>query len=360
MSDSFQKFVKDAETKSFDREHRKKIEFNISQYKKTVQIGKRQYNSLEMASQRAAHIKSKVIENLDKYLIEFEANFTKRGGKVIWAQDTDEAIKKILSIFKRIKGKTVVKSKSMTTEELDFNEAMETNNIEPVETDLGEYIVQLAGEKPYHIVTPAMHKSKEDVAELFNREKATPIDSTPQDIAAYVRKVLRRKFVSSDVGVTGANFLIADRGAIAITENEGNALMTVSFPKVHIVIAGIEKIIPMMKDLGLFWPLLSTYGTGQNITVYNSILTGPRKEGETDGPDEMHVVLLDNGRTELLGKPEQRKALTCIRCGACLNGCPVYKSIGGHTYGTAYSGPDRKSTRLNSSHIPLSRMPSSA
>ena len=166
-----------------------------------------------------------------------------------------------------------------------------------------------------------------------------PANSTPEEITAFVRRLLREKFTSADIGVTGANFLVSDIGGIALTENEGNAMMTVSFPKIHIAIVGFEKIIPSMKDFDLFWPLLATHGTGQNISVYNSIVTGPRQEQETDGPQEMYVVILDNGRSELLNQPEQRRALTCIRCGACLNGCPIYKNIGGHAYGTTYSGP---------------------
>ncbi|MBL4656013.1 MAG: lactate utilization protein, partial [Bacteroidia bacterium] len=191
MPDTLQQFLSDSQSKSNDIEHRKKLNFNISQYDKTVEKGKLQYADLELAKQRAAHLKNKVIENLDKYLVEFESNFIKRGGKVVWARDGQEAIDKILLILKRAGVKTVVKGKSMTTEEIHFNEAMEANNIESVETDLGEYIVQLAGEPPYHIVTPAMHKSKEDVAELFHRKKGTPPESTPQDITAYVREVLR-------------------------------------------------------------------------------------------------------------------------------------------------------------------------
>ncbi|MFH1321025.1 MAG: LutB/LldF family L-lactate oxidation iron-sulfur protein [Bacteroidota bacterium] len=339
MTGTLQKFLIDSERVTFDVDHRKKINFNISQCDKAIVKGKRQYVNIELARKRAARIKDKVIGNLDKYLIEFETNFTKRGGKIIWAQDGREAIEKILLVLNKVKAKMVVKGKSMTTEEISFNESLETDNIESVETDLGEYIVQLAGEPPYHIVTPAMHKSKEEVAQLFHEKKGTPIESTPQDIAAFVRKILRKKFRSADAGITGANFLIADIGAIALTENEGNILMSTSFPKIHIAIAGIEKMIPFMKDLDLFWSLLSTNGTGQNITAYNTIFTGPKKEDELDGPREMYVVLLDNGRTKLLGKKEQRKALSCIRCGACLNGCPVYKNIGGHTYGSAYSGP---------------------
>jgi len=333
------KFIEDSEAKAFDKNHQKTINFNISKYDVAVSKGKMQYKNINLAKERAAHIKNKAINDLDKYLVEFEANFITRGGKVLWAEDQAEAIKKILNVMKKYDSRYVVKSKSMITEEIELNTHLKDHNIESLETDLGEYIVQLAGEKPYHIITPAMHKSKEDVADLFHQKFGFNKDATPEELTAFVRRLLRDKFTSADVGITGANFLIADIGGIALTENEGNALMSVSFPKIHIVIAGIEKIIPAMKDLDLYWPLLATHGTGQNITAYNTILTGPRQENEKDGPDEMYVVLLDNGRTDLLNCEEQSKALTCIKCGACLNGCPVYKNIGGHAYGTTYSGP---------------------
>ncbi|HOP12401.1 MAG TPA: LUD domain-containing protein, partial [Lentimicrobium sp.] len=211
--------------------------------------------------------------------------------------------------------------------------------VEAIETDLGEFIVQQAGEQPYHIVTPAMHKSKEDVAALFNEKFGLPAGSTPEQVTAFVRNRLREKFFHAKVGITGANFLVADTGSVCLTENEGNGLMSTAFPDVHIVVAGIEKVIPSVKNLDLFWPLLSTHGTGQKITAYNSLISGPRQEGESDGPAEMIVILLDNSRSEVLSRKNQRRALGCIRCGACLNACPVYKTIGGHAYGTTYSGP---------------------
>ena len=339
MSKHSEEFLVASETKSFDKEHRRKLIHNISQYDKKVVDGKNQFSDLELAKSRAAVLKNKIVENLDKYLIEFEANFIKRGGKVIWAQDTEEAIKEIMAVMKKANAKTVVKAKSMTTEEIHFNRAMEKEGIESIETDLGEYIVQLRNEPPYHIVTPAMHLSKEDVAKTFHEKQNTPESWTPQDIVAHVRKLLRKKYTEAEVGVSGGNFLIADIGAVAVTENEGNATLSMSYPKTHIAIVGIEKLIPSLMDLDLFWPLLATHGTGQNVTVYNSIVTGPRQTGETDGPEEMYVVLLDNGRTNLLAEPEQRRALTCIRCGACLNGCPIYKNVGGHSYASTYSGP---------------------
>ena len=339
MSEQAEQFTKDAESKVFDAEHRRKLAFNILQYDKKVVEGKTQFGDMELARQRAATIKWKTTENLDKYLIEFESNFNKRGGKVLWAQDDDEASAELLKIMKSCKAKTVVKSKSMTTEEIHVNKTLEDAGIESIETDLGEFIVQLRDEHPYHIVTPAMHLSKEDVAKTFNEKFQLPLTSTPKEITAFVRERLREKYQRADVGITGANFLIADTGAVCVTENEGNALMSISFPRVHVVIAGIEKIIPSLTDLDLFFPLLATHGTGQNITVYNSITSGPRQEGEVDGPDEMYVILLDNGRTNLLAQQEQRQALSCIRCGACLNGCPIYKGVGGHSYGSTYSGP---------------------
>ena len=339
MSLHSEQFLLDSEDRVFNKEHRRNLAFNILQYDKKVVDGKLQYDDFETARQRAAMLKWKVMENLDKYLTEFESNFTKRGGKVIWAQDADEAISEMMRIMKHAKAKTVVKAKSMTTEEIHVNEALTAENIESLETDLGEFIVQLRNETPYHIVTPAMHLSKEDVAKTFNEKFKLPLTSTPKEITAFVREKLREKYQIADVGITGANFLIADSGSVCVTENEGNALMSIAFPKIQIAIVGIEKIIPTLTDLDLFWPLLATHGTGQNITVYNSISTGPRQEGELDGPDEMYVILLDNGRTNLLAQQEQRQALSCIRCGACLNGCPIYKGVGGHAYGSTYSGP---------------------
>lgn len=227
----------------------------------------------------------------------------------------------------------------MVTEEIGLNEFLEEKGIHTVETDLGEYIVQLLGQKPYHIVTPAMHLSLSDIAALFHQRFGTPVDASAQELTLKARELLRSGYIQADVGITGGNFLIADTGSIAITENEGNARLSTTFPKIHVAVIGIEKIIPSLADLDLFWPLLATHGTGQRLTVYNSIIGGPRQEDETDGPDEMYVVLLDNGRTTLLAQKEQRQGLYCIRCGACLNGCPIYKNVGGYTYGTTYSGP---------------------
>jgi L-lactate dehydrogenase complex protein LldF len=339
MSNLATDFVHTSDTKAFDLDHRRIINYNIGKYHIAVERGLSKLANLENSKRKAHTIKWRVMENLDKLLPEFESNFQKKGGKVIWANDIEEAQNEILQIIRKAGAKTVIKSKSMATEEIHLNEFLEKNHIETLESDLGEYIVQLLGQKPYHIVTPAMHLSKEDIAKLFNEKFDTPLDSTPEQLTMKARELLREKYTSYDVGISGGNFLIADSGSIALTENEGNARLTTTFPKIHIAIVGIEKIIPTINDLDLFWPLLSSHGTGQNLTVYNTILGGPRQGNETDGPEEMYVILLDNGRTNLLAQKDQRQALYCIRCGACLNACPVYKNIGGHTYETTYSGP---------------------
>lgn len=339
MSESSNSFIAKSTIKAADLEHRRKVNFNINKYNSVVPLGKQQFLDVELARERAKNAKWRALESLDQQLEDFEKKLTARGGKVIWAEDAEKALEEIGKICKEKNCKTIVKSKSMVTEEIHLNKYLEKNNIESVETDLGEYIQQLDDEPPYHIVTPAMHKSKEDVAKLFYKKLGTDPNLTPEQLTGVARDILREKYVQAEIGITGANFIISDIGGIAVTENEGNARLSASFPKVHIVIAGIEKVIPSINDLAIFWPLLATYGTGQRITSYNSIISGPRQPNEPDGPDEMYVVLLDNGRTKLLENEKAREALYCIRCGACLNACPVYKNIGGHAYETTYSGP---------------------
>ncbi len=339
MTDTAASFIAKSTIKAADLEHRRKINFNIGKYNAVVPVGKQQFTDVMQVRERAKNSKWDAIEHLDTYLLEFEQKISAKGAKVIWAENTEEALDAIGAICRERNCKTLVKSKSMVTEEIHLNDYLERNGIESVETDLGEYIQQLDGEAPYHIVTPAMHKSKEDVAKLFADKLGTRPDLTPEQLTLVARQKLREKYVEAEVGVTGANFMIADIGAIAVTENEGNARLSCAWPKTHIVIVGIEKMIPSITDLGTFWPLLSTFGTGQKVTVYNTIISGPRQPGETDGPEEMFVILLDNGRTNLLANPTTREALYCIRCGACLNACPVYKNIGGHAYETTYSGP---------------------
>ncbi len=339
MIDTSKKFKQKSFDKAADLKHRKTINYNIGKYDAVVPVGKKQFADLDFVREKAKNIKWKALETLDVQLEKFEVNFLKNGGKVIWAENIEQACDAVLKICREKNCKTVVKSKSMVTEEIHLNDFLEKHQIESIETDLGEYIQQLDQEPPYHIVTPAMHKSKEDVARVFHEHLNTPLDLSPEEMTLVAREKMRGKYVQAEIGVTGANFLIPETGSIAITENEGNARLSAAFPKTHIVITGIEKVIPQLQDLSLFWPLLATYGTGQQMTVYNSIISGPRSAREQDGPDEMYVILLDNGRTNILQDPVSRESLYCIRCGACLNACPVYKNIGGHSYGTTYSGP---------------------
>ncbi len=339
MPETAATFVAKSTIKAADLEHRRTINFNIGRYNAVVPGGKQQFEDLALAREQAKNAKWRAMESLDKNLENFEKEITARGAKVLWAETGEQALQEIEAICKAKACKTLVKSKSMVTEEIHLNKHLEKIGIESIETDLGEYIQQLDGEAPYHIVTPAMHKSKEEIARLYADKFGTLPTLTPEQITLYTRQKLREKYMQAEVGVTGANFIIADIGGVAVSENEGNARLSCAWPKTHIVVVGIEKVIPSVNDLSLFWPLLATFGTGQKITSYNTIISGPKQANEADGPEEMYIILLDNGRTNLLANTKTREALYCIRCGACLNACPVYKNIGGHTYNTTYSGP---------------------
>ena len=288
---------------------------------------------------QANALKKHTIDNLDHYLEEFERNVEAYGGKVIYCRDATEVSDFVLELAKQRGSKLIVKSKSMTTEEVDLNERLEHHGLESVETDLGEYIIQLARERPYHIVAPALHKTRYDVADLFTEKLHIARETVPEKQTLIARGVLREKFLKADIGISGANFLVADSGAVVLVENEGNARLTTSAPKIHIAVAGIEKVIPRARDLAVFLKLLARSATGQLLSVYTSFLAGPRRPGEVDGPEEFYVVLLDNGRSKLLPDRSKRESLYCIRCGACLNTCPVYRKIGGHSFPWVYSGP---------------------
>lgn len=287
-------------------------------------------------------VKDHTLKHLDYYLTQFETKVIKSGGKVHWAGNGEQANKIVLDICSAVNAKKITKGKSMVSEEAATNKSLQEQGYEVIETDLGEYIIQLAGESPSHIIAPAVHKSKQNVTDLFHahhaklgfREKVTE----PEDIVNQARQVLRDHFCSSDVGITGANFLIADTGSVVIVTNEGNGDLTASLPGVHIVIASIEKVIPNLVSLGGFLRLLGRSATGQIMSVYTTLFNGPKRKDDLDGPDQFHVVLLDNGRTEIL-KSKYQDILRCIRCGACLNHCPVYTNIGGHAYGWVYPGP---------------------
>ncbi|HWZ31057.1 MAG TPA: LutB/LldF family L-lactate oxidation iron-sulfur protein [Bryobacteraceae bacterium] len=285
--------------------------------------------------QRAHDIKQHTLDHLDTYLEELERNVVAHGGQVIWANTGKEASDFIVDLARQRGVNLIVKSKSMTSEEIHLNDALEAAGIETVETDLGEYIIQLAHEKPYHIIAPALHKTMGQVAEILK----APADSTAEELTALARAVLREKFLQAGIGITGANFLIADSGAVVVVENEGNARLSSSAPRIHIAIAGFEKVIPRAQDLSVFLKVLARSATGQKLSVYTSFLAGPRRQGEPDGPDEFYLILLDNGRSRVLADREKRQSLYCIRCGACLNHCPVYRKIGGYSYPWVYSGP---------------------
>ena len=339
MTATLRQFTRDAAAKAADLRHRAVIQKNIATYDAAVARGKMRFADWQNGRSHAAAIKWETINRLDHYLEQFERNVLTNGGHVFWAETAADAREHVLQLARHHGVHKVVKSKSMTTEEIHLNEALEAADIHTVETDLGEYICQIRGEPPYHIVTPVMHLTKTDIARTFQEKLGAPPTDSAEELAMIARAKLRREFMTADMGITGANFAIADTGMIALTENEGNARLSFSLPRVHVVVVGIEKLIPRFEDLALFWPLLSTSGTGQAVTAYNSLIGGPRQAREVDGPQEFHVILLDNGRTRLLADAEQRDALHCIRCGACLNACPVYKNIGGHAYGTTYQGP---------------------
>ena len=288
--------------------------------------------------EKARAIKDATLATLDQHLETFESSVKSRGGQVHWALDGEEACRAIVKILKDAGAKAVVKSKSMTTEEIHLNHALGENGIESVETDLGEYIIQLAGHRPSHIVGPALHLSAGEVAEILSEPAKMKLKAERELLTATARKLLRNKFAGADAGITGANFAIAETGSIVLVSNEGNARLTTVMPRIHIAVVGIEKVIPKFEDLPIFLEVLARASTGQKLSVYTSILTGPKREKDLEGPDEFHVVLLDNGRTRILGGP-LRESLFCIRCGACLNACPIYRSVGGHAYGGLYSGP---------------------
>src|SRR5438477_1866515 len=287
----------------------------------------------------ARRIKDQTLLNLDKYLEEFTANAEAAGARIHWARDAAEANEIVKRLARERAARLVVKSKSMTTEEIHLNAALEADGIEALETDLGEYIIQLAGETPSHIIAPAIHKTRHQIADLFvEKVGIAPTDDIPT-LTITARRVLRERFGAADIGVSGVNFGVAETGTILILENEGNIRLTTSLPKTHIAVMGIEKVIPRFEDLEVFLKLLPRSGTGQHLTAYQSLITGTRRRADDEGPAELHIILLDNGRSRMLAHPTTRQSLACIRCGACLNACPVYQQIGGHAYGSVYPGP---------------------
>ncbi|WP_182083879.1 LutB/LldF family L-lactate oxidation iron-sulfur protein [Aureimonas sp. ME7] len=299
-----------------------------------------QWPDFAVARTRGRAIKDHVVAHLGHYLAEFERNAKLSGATVHYASTADEACRIVVDICRRAGARSVTRSKSMLGEEIGLPHALEEAGIERVETDLAEHIVQLAGERPSHIIWPAMHKTREQISELFRKSHANPHrQETPEAMAASARRHLRQRFLAADVGISGANFLVADTGSVCTVTNEGNAEMTTTPPRVHIVTAGIEKLVPTMGHAAMMLRLLVRSATGAALTQYTTFHTGPKRAGDLDGPEEFHIVLVDNGRTRMLAAPDLREMLRCIRCGACMNHCPVFNQIGGHAYGGTYPGP---------------------
>jgi len=289
--------------------------------------------------ERARAIKDETLAHLDKYLEAFADKAERAGAQIHWAQDAGEACTIVLKLLREHNAIHVVKSKSMATEEIHLNTALEAEGLTPVETDLGEWIIQLARETPSHIVVPAIHKSKKQIADLFVEKLGIEPTDDVAVLTGAARRVLRQRFAEAQVGISGVNFGVAETGTILILENEGNVRLTTSLPKTHIAVMGIEKVIPRFADLDVFLKLLPRSGTGQSLTAYQSLITGTKRSPEDEGPEEVHIILMDNGRSRMLNHPVTRQSLACIRCGACLNACPVYQQIGGHAYGSVYPGP---------------------
>jgi L-lactate dehydrogenase complex protein LldF len=332
-------FHTDADLTTADGERRAFVRKALGNYKVARGRTESAFTSWSHARDAAAEIKYEGLNRLDEMLTEFEAKFTARGGKVFWASSSQQAREYILGLARDRGVKSIVKSKAMTSEEIHLNDALEAAGYGVIESDLGEFIQQLKHEAPYHFVFPCMHLRRDEISALFEKELGSAKTDSPEELTMIARRFLRRHYLDADMGISGSNFIIAETGMVAITENEGNARLTCGMPRIHVALVGIEKVLPRLADLALFLPMLATAGTGQNLTCYNSMYGGPRQPGETDGPEEFHVVLLDNHRTRLLADAEQRDALGCIRCGACLNVCPIFKNIGGHAYGTTYQGP---------------------
>jgi L-lactate dehydrogenase complex protein LldF len=293
----------------------------------------------EALREQARAIKDQVLLRLDEYVEAFADNAERAGATVHWAHDAADACEVVIRLLRERNATRVVKSKSMATEEIHLNAALEAEGLSPIETDLGEWIIQLARETPSHIVVPAIHKSKKQIAELFVEKLGIELSDDVAVLTSAARRVLRQRFVEAQVGISGVNFGVAETGTILILENEGNVRLTTSLPKTHIALMGIEKVIPRLVDLDVFLKLLPRSGTGQRLTAYQSLITGVKRNATDEGPEQVHIILMDNGRSRMLAHPVTRQSLACIRCGACLNACPVYQQVGGHAYGSVYPGP---------------------
>jgi len=334
-----ERFNKITKEKIVDKDFRQKMGIVLDGLTENLHHGASEFSNLALAKQRAAYTKWKVAENLDKYLVDFEGSVIRKGGKVIWAYDAQNALAEIDIIIKRTQATKIVKSNSDIGNEIGLVQHLRKMNAKVTESDFGDYIIDLLGDKPYHSILPALSLSTEAVGSILNTKIKSSLEANQEEWASDVRAEIRSKFYEADIGITGANFLIADSGLVALSENEGNARLSFAFAKTHIVLASIDKILPTISDLELFFSLFSTHATGQQLATYNTI-TGPNSKDDSEGPTEFIVILLDNGRSNLLATQDQRQALSCIKCGACSNVCPVFKMIGGHaSYQSHRSGP---------------------
>ncbi|NEU25915.1 iron-sulfur cluster-binding protein [Paenibacillus polymyxa] len=318
---------------------RNAVRFTTERLRNGKRVASEQHGNWEEWRERGRQIRLHTIAHLDYYLNLFVENARANGVHIHFADTAVDAVRITLDIAAHNQARSVVKSKSMVSEELHLNQALEGAGIETIESDLGEYIIQLAGEAPSHIVIPAIHKNRYQIAELLSKEAGEELSADTTILAGFVRKKLREKFLDADIGMTGSNFAIAETGSMVLFENEGNARMVSTLPKIQITLMGMERIIPSWTDLEVMATLLPRSATGQKLTMYMSGISGPRRSQDADGPEEMHIIIVDNGRSLQLGNPEFQELLNCIRCGACLNACPVYRHIGGHAYGGTYSGP---------------------
>lgn len=318
---------------------RNAVRFTTDRLRNGKKVASTEHGNWEEWRERGRQIRLHTIAHLDYYLNLFVENARSHGVHVHFADNAVEATDIVMTIAKHKEAQSVIKSKSMVSEEVHINRALELSGIEAIESDLGEYIIQLAGEGPSHIVIPAIHKNRYQIAELLSEDAGETLEPDTTILAGYVRRKLRQKFLEADIGMTGCNFAIAETGSMVLFENEGNARMVTTVPKTQITLMGMERIVPSWADLEVMATLLPRSATGQRLTMYMSGISGPKRTADADGPEEMHIIIVDNGRSQQLGDPEFQELLNCIRCGACLNVCPVYRQIGGHSYGGTYSGP---------------------
>ena len=322
---------------AFDEEHWQKINYSTGCHEQNFAKGKVNYRNLDLEKQRAYTLRNKSLLNLEKLLVDFETHFTDNGGKVLWARNADDALTMIFDLIRKEKANTITRSNSTVLDEIELNGFLERNNIRVVETEVGRFILHLAKQKSYHPLSPSIHLSKEENNAILTENFKLKSDSSIKQMVNFVRHEVAVESQEVKICITGANFLISEAGGVVLTENEGNILKSTSTAKVHIVVAGIDKMIPTVDDLGVLLPLLSLHSNGQSMAACNSITFGPAKHD--NGPEQVYVILLDNNRSSLLSHEKQRQVMSCIQCGACVSVCPIYKNIGGYSYGTKHIGP---------------------